>query len=77
MNTFQEGGEYKIYYSGVTCYGLANELKSKPDDFLTVTVEDREYIIRGTKKVKNHANVDDSTMHTTLLCDENSGNIIR
>ena len=50
---------------------------NKDDDFLTVTIEDREYSIRSIKKVKTHANSDDSVMHTTLVCDENSGYIVR
>ena len=56
---------------------MATELLSKADDFLTVTVGDREYSIRATKKVKTHANLDDGVMHTTLVCDELTGNIVR
>ena len=48
-----------MIFRTLTCHGLANELLSKPDDFLTVTINDREYNIRATKKVKTHANLDD------------------
>lgn len=67
----------KIYCAGLTSHCLARELLSKTDDFLTVTVENREYTIRATKKVKTHANLDDGVMHTTLVCDELTGNIVR
>ena len=49
----------------------------KQDSFLTVTINDREYSIRNTKKVKTHANLDDGVIHTTLICDEMHGNIVR
>lgn len=67
----------KIYCAGLTSHGLARELLSKADDFLTVTVGDREYSIRATKKVKTHANLDDGVTHITLVCDELTGNIVR
>lgn len=66
-----------MIFRTLTCHGLANELLSKPDDFLTVTINDREYSIRATKKVKTHANLDDGVIHTTLICDEIHGNIVR
>lgn len=48
------------------------------DNFITVIVGDREYIIDHIKNVKTHANMDDSCMHKALICDEMSGkNIIR
>lgn len=50
---------------------------NKDDDFLTVTIGDREYSIKSIKKVKTHANSDDSVIHTTLLCEESSGYIVR
>ena len=56
---------------------MAKELLSKTDEFLTVTVGDREYSIRTIKNIKTHANVDDGVMHKTLVCDELSGNIVR
>ena len=66
-----------MIYRTLTCHGLAKELLSKQDSFLTVTINDREYIIRNTKKVKTHANLDDSVTHTTLVCNELNGNIVR
>ena len=60
-----------------TSHSVAMELLSKTDEFLTVTVGDREYSIRTIKNIKTHANVDDGVMHKTLVCDELSGNIVR
>lgn len=50
-----------------------------PDDFLTVTVDDKEYAIKYTKTIKTHANCDDTKTHTTILCENNfiQGNILR
>lgn len=56
---------------------LIRELSDKPDDYITVTVGNREYSISHTKMIKTHANVDDGVMHRTLVCDEMSGNIVR
>lgn len=56
---------------------LVRELSDKPDDYITVTVGDREYSISHTKMIKTHANIDDGVMHRTLVCDEMSGNIVR
>lgn len=68
----------KINYCGITtAHQLAKELLSKQDDFVTVTVGDREYSISHIKLVKTHANVDDGVLHRTLVCDELSGNIVR
>lgn len=73
-------GVRSINHSGInTCHGIAKELLSNPDNFLTVTVNNKEYVIRGTKIIKTHANYDDSAKHTTILCDNDSvqGNILR
>ena len=56
---------------------LIRELSDKPDDYITVTVGNREYSISHTKMIKTHANVDDGVMHRTLVCDDMSGNIVR
>lgn len=58
---------------------IARELLSKQDEFLTVTVGDREYSISHTKSVKTHANIDDGVLHKTLVCNEDKlgGNIVR
>ena len=53
-----------------TTHDLAQELLSKEDNFITVTIDNREYMIDGIKKVKTHANLDDSVMHTVLVCEE-------
>ena len=81
-------GVIKINYSGVrpitysggitTTRQLIRELREMEDNFITVVVGDREYIIDHIKSVKTHANMDDSCMHKALICDEMSGkNIIR
>lgn len=59
----------QIYSGYVTCRALANELYSK-DNFVTVQVGDREYYIRAVKQKRTHANLDDSVMHTVLVCEE-------
>ena len=60
-----------------TSHALARELLSKTDGFITVSHEDREYIITDYKKVKGHANVDDSVPYWTLCLKECKGNVIR
>lgn len=47
------------------------------DDFLTVIINNKEYAIKAIKKIKTHANQDDGVIHTVLICDELSGNIVR
>lgn len=59
----------QIYSGYVTCRALANELYSK-DNFVTVQVGDREYYIKTVKQKRAHANLDDSVMHTVLVCEE-------
>lgn len=59
----------QIYNGYTTCRSLANELYSK-DNFVTVQVGDREYYIRAVKQTRTHANLDDSVMHTVLVCEE-------
>ena len=57
---------------------MARELLSKPDEFITVTLRENEYSIKGIKRVYTHANIDDGTTHLTLQVGEcNEGNIIR
>lgn len=70
------GGELKISIIS-TSHSLAKELLSEPDNFLTVTVKDREYSIRAIKRTRTHANVDDGVTHITLVCEELTGNIVR
>ena len=56
---------------------MAKELLSRPDDFITVVDEEREYIIEGLKTVATHANIDDSVTHLSLKLRECGGNIVR
>lgn len=56
---------------------LINELKDKQDSFITVTVGDKEYAISHTKMVKTNANIDDKSMHRTIVCSEITGNIVK
>ena len=69
-----------IAYSGgiTTTRQLIRELQDVGDNFITVVVGDREYIIDHIKSVKTYANMDDSCTHKALICNEMSGkNIIR
>lgn len=61
----------------MNCHGLAEELLSKEDLPVTVTVRDREYVIEGIRTIPSLANEDDTTMHKTLICNESCGNIVR
>ena len=56
---------------------MARELISKPDNYVTVTIGNREYGIETIKTVATHANCDDSVTHKTLMCNELSGNVVR
>ena len=56
---------------------MANELKSKKDDFITATIGEREYVIQNVKRIPTHANIDDGVTHLTLQLRECEGNIIR
>ena len=53
----------------MSCRSLADALYDK-DNFVTVQVGDREYYIRMVKQKRTHANLDDSVMHTILVCEE-------
>ena len=67
-----------IFYSGiVTSRSLANELYSKPDDFITASIGEKEYVIQNVKRIPTHANIDDGVTHLTLQLRECEGNIIR
>lgn len=69
-----------ISYSGeiTTTRQLMRELKDMEDNFITVIIGDREYIIDHITSVKTYANMDDSCIHKALMCNEMSGkNIIR
>ena len=61
----------------VTSHGLAKELFDKEDSYITITIGEKEYVISDVKRVKTHANADDTTIYLTLVGDECSGNIKR
>lgn len=58
-----------------TAHDLAKELLSKDDDFITVTIEDREYSIETIKTVPTHCNYDDGCVHKTIVCKYMKGNL--
>ena len=58
-------------------HSLADELRNRPDDFITATIGEKEYIIERIKRVATHANKDDSVTHLTLQLRECEGNIVR
>ena len=59
----------QIYTGYISCRTLADALSDK-DNFVSVQVGDREYYIRAVKQKRTHANLDDSVMHTVLVCEE-------
>ena len=61
----------------VTSHSLAKELLDKEDSYITITIGEKEYVISYVKRVKTHANADDTTIYLTLVGDECSGNIKR
>lgn len=63
--------------SFVTSHDLARELLDKEDSYITITIGEKEYVISDVKRVKTHANADDTTIYLTLVGDECSGNIKR
>lgn len=61
-----------------TSHALAKELLSKPDEFITVTLGEEEYVISNIQRIPTHANIDDSVTHWTLnLRDGGKGNLKR
>ena len=61
----------------LTSHSLAKELLDKEDSYITITIGEKEYVISDVKRVKTHANADDTTIYLTLVGDECSGNIKR
>lgn len=59
----------KTWMPYMSCRSLADALYDK-DNFVTVQVGDREYYIKTVKQKRTHANLDDSVMHTVLVCEE-------
>ena len=52
-------------------------MRNRPDDFVTATIGEKEYVIEKIKRVATHANIDDNVTHLTLQLRECEGNIIR
>ena len=73
----EKGDELEIIEFITTSHQLANELLSRPDDFITATGDDVEYVISGLKRVSTHANIDDSVTHLALKLKKCEGNMIR
>ena len=61
----------------VTSHGLARELLNREDSYITITVGENEYVVSDVRRIKTHANADDTTMYLTLVGEECSGNIKR
>lgn len=54
-----------------TSHMLARELLNKPDGFIVVNFNDKEYIIENIKRNSTCANNDDSFLYWTLnICDD-------
>lgn len=45
---------------------LARELLDRPDEFITVTFGENEYVIENIQRKFTCANIDDSVMYITL-----------
>ena len=52
-------------------------MRNRPDDFVTATIGEKEYVIENVKRIPTHINVDDGITHLTLKLKECEGNIIR
>ena len=42
------------------------------DTFVTVTIGDREYLIKDIRTKRTHANRDDSSVYKTIYCEEDT-----
>lgn len=49
-----------------TTHALARELLDKPDGFLVVTVEGKEYLVESIQRKCTHANLDDSMLYWSI-----------
>lgn len=59
-----------------TSHQLARELLSRPDGFITITVDGREYLITNIRRNSTCANWDDSSIYWTLKGEyESRGNL--
>lgn len=50
----------------VTSHVLARELLKKEDGFITITVDNDEYLVSSIRRKPTYANVDDSSTYWTL-----------
>ena len=73
----EKRGELEIIECITTSHQLARALLNRPDDFITATSDDGEYVISGLKRVSTHANIDDSVTHLALKLKKCEGNITR
>ena len=72
---YWKGWFHNLY---ITSHSLARELLSKPDTFITISFEGKEYMIDKIRRVPTHANIDDSNTYLTLVANvECEGNIKR
>lgn len=59
-----------------TSHQLARELLSKPDGFVTMAVDGKEYLIGSLKRKSTLANYDDSSLYWVLNGEyESKGNL--
>ena len=57
---------------------LAKDLLAREDNYVTVMVKGKEYMIKSIKRVTTHANMDDSYGYWTIVAEDSSeGNIKR
>lgn len=61
----------------VTTHSLARELLSKPDGFITTSVDEEEYVIEGIKRKATLANWDDTSLYWTLICHKSNRSALR
>lgn len=72
----KKGGEFINLCNIATSHQLARELLNKPDGFITLFVNDKEYLISGIKRNSTCANHDDKTMYWILKGEyESMGNV--
>lgn len=50
----------------ISTHKLAKEWLSKPDNFLTASCGDEEFIVEDYKRESTHANIDDGVWHWNL-----------
>lgn len=72
------GDRRRYNTSYITTHSLAKDLLSRPDGFVVIAHEGREYTIEGIKRTSTYANYDDSSMYWALnTSNYEQGNIKR